>query len=95
MERFTEVLCPSALYAPTADKKLNRMLSNDFSNPNFCTALLRKDLKLFVREAGLAGVNAAALGGLVELLALAEGTPLDASDCSALHVFTEELVQDY
>ena len=95
VKRFMEVLRPSALYAPTVNKKLNRMLSNDFSNPNFSTALLRKYLKLFVRDSGLAGVNAAALGGLVELLALAEGTPLDASDYSALHVFTAELVQDY
>ena len=88
VERFMEVLRPSALYAPTVDKKLARMLSHDFSNPNFSTALLRKDLRLFVHEASLAGVNAEALEGLVELLTCAEGTSLDAGDYSALHALT-------
>ena len=88
VERFMEVLRPSALYAPTVDKKLERMLSDDFTNPNFSTALMRKDLQLFVREAGLAGLNAGALTGLVELLTQAEGTPLDAADYSALHALT-------
>ena len=35
IERFMEVLRPSALYAPTVDKKLERMITNDFTNPNF------------------------------------------------------------
>ena len=95
VERFMEVLRPSALYAPTVDKKLDRMLSNDFSNPNFSTALLRKDLQLFVREATLAGVNAEALAGLVELLTRAQGTPLDAGDYSALHALTAGLAKDH
>ena len=95
VERFMEVLRPSALYAPTVYKKLYRMLSNDFSNPNFSTALLRKDLQLFVREATLAGVNAEALAGLVELLTLAQGTPLDAGDYSALHALTGGSVEDH
>ena len=64
------------------------MLSHDFSNPNFSTALLRKDLRLFVHEASLAGVNAEALEGLVELLTCAEGTSLDAGDYSGLHALT-------
>lgn len=88
VERFMEVLRPSALYAPTVDKKLERMLSGDYTNPNFSTSLLRKDLKLFVREAALAGVNAEALNGLVELLSRAEGTSLDGGDYSALHELT-------
>ena len=95
VERFMEVLRPSALYAPTVDKKLDRMLSNDFSNPNFSTALLRKDLQLFVREATLAGVNAEALAGLVELLTRAQGTALDAGDYSALHALTAGLAKDH
>ena len=95
IERFMEVLRPSALYAPTVDKKLDRMLSNDFTNPNFSTALLRKDLQLFVREAALAGVNAEALEGLVELLTLAKGTPLDAGDYSALHALTADSAKDH
>ncbi len=88
VERFMDVLRPSALYAPTVDKKLDRMLSGDFTQPNFSTSLLRKDLKLFVGEAALAGVNAEALDGLVQLLGRAEGTSLDRGDYSALHALT-------
>ena len=94
IERFMEVLRPSALYAPTVDKKLDRMITNDFTNPNFTTALLRKDLKLFVREAALAGVNAEALMGLVQLLNRAEGTSLDEADYSALHALTADSAEE-
>ena len=94
IEQFMEVLRPSALYAPTVDKKLDRMLSNDFTNPNFSTALLCKDLQLFVRGATLAGVNSEALAGLVDLLTLAEGTALDAGDYSALHALTGGSVEE-
>ena len=89
VERFMEVLRPSALYAPTVDKKLERMQSHHYDDPNFSTALLRKDLQLFLREAALAGVNAHGLDGLAALLAGAEGTPLDSGDYSALHELTQ------
>ena len=88
VDSFMDVLRPSALYAPTVDKKLKRMLSHDYSDPNFSTGLLRKDLSLFLREAGLAGVDAGALEGLVALLKRAEGTALDGVDYSALHELT-------
>jgi len=88
VDSFMDVLRPSALYAPTVDKKLKRMLSHDYSDPNFSTGLLRKDLSLFLREAGLAGVDAGALEGLVALLKRAEGTALDEGDYSALHELT-------
>ncbi|EAQ69912.1 3-hydroxyisobutyrate dehydrogenase [Synechococcus sp. RS9909] len=88
VERFMAVLRPSALYAPTVDKKLTRMLEHHYADPNFSTSLLRKDLNLFLREASLAGVNAEALEGLAALLARAEGTDLDGADYSALHELT-------
>ena len=88
IERFMDVLRPSALYAPTVDKKLERMLSHRYGNPNFSTSLLRKDLLLFLREAQLAGVNASALQGLATLLESAEGTDLDSGDYCALHELT-------
>jgi 3-hydroxyisobutyrate dehydrogenase-like beta-hydroxyacid dehydrogenase len=55
-ELFMEVLRPSALYAPTFDKKLGRMLDGEYSNPTFPLRLLRKDLELFRRAALAAGV---------------------------------------
>lgn len=89
VERFMDVLRPSALYAPTVDKKLERMLSHDYANPNFSTALLRKDLQLFLREAPRFGVDASALNGLAEMLMRAEQTHLDGCDYSALHELTK------
>ena len=35
VERFMEVLRPSALYAPTVDKKLERMLTEHYGDPQF------------------------------------------------------------
>jgi 3-hydroxyisobutyrate dehydrogenase len=55
-ELFMEVLRPSALYAPTFDKKLGRMLDGEYSNPTFPLRLLRKDVELFRRAALAAGV---------------------------------------
>tara|TARA_Y100000287_G_scaffold76258_1_gene60363 strand:- start:795 stop:1649 length:855 start_codon:yes stop_codon:yes gene_type:complete len=89
VDRFMEVLRPSALYAPTVDKKLERMLSHQYGDPNFSTGLLRKDLLLFLREARLAGVNASALEGLASLLEQADGTDLDHGDYCALHELTD------
>ena len=89
VDRFMEVLRPSALYAPTVDKKLDRMLSQHYGDPNFSTRLLRKDLLLFLREAELAGVDASALQGLACLLSRADGTELDDGDYSALHELTD------
>ncbi|MCH9699074.1 MAG: NAD(P)-dependent oxidoreductase [Gammaproteobacteria bacterium] len=51
-ETFMEILRKSALYAPTFDKKLSKMLDNNYQNPNFPTEHLIKDLKLFNRESG-------------------------------------------
>lgn len=56
-ETFMEVLRPSALYAPTFDKKLGRMLDAEYANPTFPLRLLRKDIELFIRGARSAGVT--------------------------------------
>ena len=86
---FMEVLRPSAVYAPTYDKKLERMLSGHYSNPNFSTALLRKDLALFLRESESLGVNAAGLSSLLGLLDQANSA-LDGLDYCAMHQLTAE-----
>lgn len=54
---FMEILRPSALYAPTFDKKLGRMLEREYANPTFPLKLLRKDLALFVAAARGAGLE--------------------------------------
>lgn len=88
VEAFMELLRGSALYAPTFDKKLAKLLSGDFAHPNFPTAHLRKDLALFLASAQQQGLNSSGLEGLAALLEQARGSALDHLDYSALHRLT-------
>ncbi|MDC3048238.1 NAD(P)-dependent oxidoreductase [Synechococcus sp. AH-736-A19] len=88
VETFMAILRPSALYAPTFDKKLQRMLDHTYADPNFSTALLRKDLRLFLEEATTAGLQDQGLSGLLSLLEQAKDTDLDEQDYCALHELT-------
>jgi 3-hydroxyisobutyrate dehydrogenase len=64
VEVFLEILRKSAFYAPTFDRKLPQMLERDFSNTNFPTALLLKDLDLVRLEAESLGLGTTALDGV-------------------------------
>jgi len=88
VEPFMGLLRSSALYASTFDKKLERELSADYSNPNFPTAHLRKDLNLFIASAQDAGLNSEGLHGLAALLERATAAGLDPLDYCALHALT-------
>ena len=88
VETFMKILRPSALYAPTFDKKLQRMLDQHYSDPNFSTALLRKDLRLFLEEAAAAGLQTTGIEGLATLLEDAQEGDLDGQDYCALHELT-------
>ncbi len=88
VETFMAILRPSALYAPTFDKKLQRMLDHNYADPNFSTAMLRKDLRLFLEETTTAGLQDQGLTGLLSLLEQAKGTDLDEQDYCALHELT-------
>ena len=88
VETFMDILRPSALYAPTFDKKLQRMLDGHYSDPNFSTGLLRKDLLLFLQEAADQGLHAQGLQGVADLLMQAKDTELDDQDYCALHELT-------
>jgi 3-hydroxyisobutyrate dehydrogenase len=57
VDLFMEILRESALYAPTFDKKLQRMLDRNYENPNFPTKHLAKDMGLFLTEAQSLGLN--------------------------------------
>ncbi|MGF1493500.1 MAG: NAD(P)-dependent oxidoreductase [Microcoleaceae cyanobacterium] len=50
IEKFMQILRDSALYAPTFDKKLQRMLEGNYENPNFPVKHLLKDTNLFLQE---------------------------------------------
>ena len=67
-EPFMEVLRQSALYAPTFDKKLERMQTGDFSKPNFPLKHMLKD-SFLIREAfAIAGINTSILQGIQDIL---------------------------
>lgn len=84
VDKFMDILRPSALYAPTFDKKLQRMLDREYSNPNFPTKHLLKDVKLFQKEAEGAKINSALLKGLEKVIDSAVARGLDFTDYSAV-----------
>ena len=59
IEQFMGIVRQSALYAPTFDKKLSRMVAQNYANPNFPTKHLLKDMNLFAREAKALGLDVA------------------------------------
>ncbi|WP_273150672.1 NAD(P)-dependent oxidoreductase [Methylophaga thiooxydans] len=83
-EQFMKIVRDSALYAPTFDKKLSRMLDRDFANPNFPTKHLAKDTRLFLSVADELGLNTSALQGIEALLQETLKMGLDNTDYSAL-----------
>lgn len=84
IEKFMEILRASALYAPTFDKKLSRMVERNYTNPNFPTKHLDKDLQLFADSARPLGLNLAAIQGLQIVLAKAVEAGWADGDYSAL-----------
>ena len=83
-EQFMKIVRDSALYAPTFDKKLSRMLERDFDNPNFPTKHLAKDTRLFLSVAVELGLDTSALQGIETLLQKTLEMGLDNTDYSAL-----------
>jgi 3-hydroxyisobutyrate dehydrogenase len=67
-ETLMQILRQSALYAPTFDKKLDRMLSRNFDNPNFPAKHLLKDMQLFLDAAAPSTLNLEAAQAICHLL---------------------------
>jgi len=85
VETFMSVLRESALYAPTFDKKLKRMVSHNYNNPNFPTKHLLKDTRLFLDAAKSEGLTVSALQGMETILEAALELGLGDKDYSALY----------
>jgi 3-hydroxyisobutyrate dehydrogenase len=68
IDAFMQILRQSALYAPTFDKKLDRMLSRNFDNPNFPAKHLLKDIQLFLDAAEPSNLNLEAVRAICGLL---------------------------
>ncbi len=86
VDTFMDVLRQSALYAPTFEKKLPRLLGRDFTNPNFSTRHLLKDVDLFLEEATDLGLDAGSLAGVRPLLEKTIAQGLGEADYSALYM---------
>ena len=84
IDTFMQVLRQSALYAPTFDKKLQRMIDRDFANPNFPTRHLLKDANLFLQEARNLGLQVDSLAGIQHIIEIACTEGLADADYSAL-----------
>lgn len=91
VESFMQILRQSALYAPTFDKKLERMLDQNYANPNFPTKHLLKDTKLFLSEATAARLQVDSLAGVRQILEMACGLGLAEADYSALFAAIQPL----
>jgi len=69
IDAFMHTLRESALYAPTFDKKLQRMRDRDFAAANFPLKHLLKDIRLFTEVAEMQRIDARMLTGLGQILA--------------------------
>lgn len=85
IDKFMGILRGSALYAPTFDKKLQRMLDRDYANPNFPTKHLLKDMRLFTSEAEKADLDTHLLQGLEAVIASTVNRGLADTDYSAVY----------
>jgi 3-hydroxyisobutyrate dehydrogenase len=85
VELFMDMLRESALYAPTFDKKLLRMLERDYAHPNFPTRHLLKDAELFLNAAAEHGLTAACLEGVRDTIAVTLAKGLADADYSAIN----------
>ena len=85
VEMFMRVLRQSALYAPTFDKKLPRMLSRDFTSPNFPVEHMLKDVRLVRAEGQRLGLASETLGAIETILERAIALGHARSDYSALY----------
>ncbi len=84
VDLFMELLRGSALYAPTYDKKLQRMLDGDFANPNFPLRHLLKDVRLFRDAAQSDDIDDGVIQAIQRLLERGMAEGLGSEDYSAL-----------
>jgi 3-hydroxyisobutyrate dehydrogenase len=84
VDTFMKILRQSALYAPTFDKKLQRMVESNYAHPYFPTKHLLKDTNLFLREAQDCGLQVDSLDGVRKILEMACDLGLAEEDYAAL-----------
>lgn len=85
VDQFMKLLRESALYAPTFDKKLNKFIEHDYSNPNFPLKHLIKDTGLFKRVAEEAGINGAIAEAMLTVFLSGQEAGYGDEDYSSLY----------
>lgn len=85
IEQFMQILRESALYAPTFDKKLQRMCNRNFNDPNYPTKHLAKDTRLFLEVGEQLRLDTTALEGISRLLDKTMAMGLENTDYSAIY----------
>lgn len=85
VDTFMAILRKSALYAPTFDKKLKRMLKRDFSNPNFPTKHLLKDVGLIQKESKNLGLSTQVVDGVIDLIKITLEKGFAETDYSSIY----------
>jgi 3-hydroxyisobutyrate dehydrogenase len=93
-DTFMDVLRPSAVYAPTFDKKLKRMQTRNFTDPNFPAKHLLKDMTLFVETARAAGLDTLAADSVQRVVEQAVQAGFADDDYSALFNIISPLIED-
>ena len=84
VDLFMKILRQSALYAPTFDKKLDRMLNRDYTRPNFPGKHLFKDVALFHSAAQTVNLETIGMEGIHRLLEITLEKGYSEGDYSAL-----------
>ena len=85
VEQFMSLLRESALYAPTFDKKLTKMLEHNYTNPNFPLKHLIKDLALFRLAAEKNGMEYSIPQVMLEVFEKGAAAGYSEEDYSALY----------
>lgn len=82
---FMDILRKSALYAPTFDKKLDRYLARDFSNPHFPAKHMLKDVTLCIDEGIAAGLDTRVVAAVQKIIEKTLERGLSDQDYSAIY----------
>ncbi len=85
VDHFMGVLRKSALYAPMYDKKLPRMATRNYGQPNFSTRHLLKDVELTLAAAETSHLSPGGLPGVQSLLIDTIAMGLGEVDYSAIY----------
>jgi 3-hydroxyisobutyrate dehydrogenase len=84
VDTFMAILRESALFAPTFEKKLPRLLTRDYQHPNFPIRHLLKDVDLFLKEASGYELTTSSLEGIRPVLERTIAHGLGDADYSAI-----------